>query len=421
MPNLRGNVHRHVNIRVRWLDEHGIAHDEVKRGLTAGTFQHECDHLDGVLFLDRVDRPDARSPRGSSSSASTATPSSSGSPSSSSASAPDPMAASTSTFWCELAWLGPGAVDQRDGVLVTVDGGRRSPPSRPASRRHRPAPRAARASPCPGSPTPTATPSTAPCAGAPHDAAGRSGRGASRCTRSPRRSIPTRTSAWRRRRSPRWCSPATPCVGEFHYLHHDPAACPTPTPTRSAGGCSPPPPTAGIRITLLDTCYLHGGFGVAPERRCSGGSATARPTRGPSASTALADGARPRAGSAPPSTPCAPSIRSAIAAVAGWAERARRRAARPRVRAAGGERPTASPPTGARRSSCSPRHGALDERFTRRARDARHVARHRAARRRPRRVLHLPDDRARPRRRDRTDGGARDAGVDCASDRTRMP
>ena len=29
-------------------------HDEVKRGLTAGTFQHECDHLDGVLFLDRV-------------------------------------------------------------------------------------------------------------------------------------------------------------------------------------------------------------------------------------------------------------------------------------------------------------------------------------------------------------------------------
>ena len=24
------------------------------RGLTAGTFQHECDHLDGRLFLDRV-------------------------------------------------------------------------------------------------------------------------------------------------------------------------------------------------------------------------------------------------------------------------------------------------------------------------------------------------------------------------------
>ena len=57
VPNLRGSVHRHVNIRVRWLDEHGSPHDEVRRGLTAGTFQHECDHLDGVLFLDRVDDP----------------------------------------------------------------------------------------------------------------------------------------------------------------------------------------------------------------------------------------------------------------------------------------------------------------------------------------------------------------------------
>ncbi|MEY4230986.1 MAG: hypothetical protein RLZZ362_1835 [Actinomycetota bacterium] len=57
VPNLRGNVHRSVTVRVRYLDRHGVAHDEVKRGLTAGTFQHECDHLDGVLFLDRVTDP----------------------------------------------------------------------------------------------------------------------------------------------------------------------------------------------------------------------------------------------------------------------------------------------------------------------------------------------------------------------------
>lgn len=57
VPNLRGNVMRHVNIRVRYLDRDGVAHDEVKRGLTAGTFQHECDHLDGRLFLDRVTDP----------------------------------------------------------------------------------------------------------------------------------------------------------------------------------------------------------------------------------------------------------------------------------------------------------------------------------------------------------------------------
>ena len=57
VPNLRGSVHRHVNIRVRSLDEHGNVRDEVKRGLTAGTYQHECDHLDGKLFLDRVTDP----------------------------------------------------------------------------------------------------------------------------------------------------------------------------------------------------------------------------------------------------------------------------------------------------------------------------------------------------------------------------
>jgi peptide deformylase len=57
VPDLRGNVQRHVNIRVRYLDRDGVAHDEIKRGLTAGTFQHELDHLDGTLFVDRVTDP----------------------------------------------------------------------------------------------------------------------------------------------------------------------------------------------------------------------------------------------------------------------------------------------------------------------------------------------------------------------------
>ncbi len=57
VPNLRGEVPRHVNVRVRYLDRDGVEHDEVRRGLTAGTFQHEVDHLDGVLFVDRVADP----------------------------------------------------------------------------------------------------------------------------------------------------------------------------------------------------------------------------------------------------------------------------------------------------------------------------------------------------------------------------
>jgi peptide deformylase len=54
---LRGEVDRRVNIRVRYLDRHGESHVLVARGLTAGTWQHESDHLDGVLFVDRVADP----------------------------------------------------------------------------------------------------------------------------------------------------------------------------------------------------------------------------------------------------------------------------------------------------------------------------------------------------------------------------
>jgi peptide deformylase len=55
VPGMRGEVPRHVHVRVRYLDRAGGAHEEIRRGLTAGTFQHEVDHLDGILFLDRAD------------------------------------------------------------------------------------------------------------------------------------------------------------------------------------------------------------------------------------------------------------------------------------------------------------------------------------------------------------------------------
>jgi peptide deformylase len=55
VPDLRGNLTRLMNIRVRYLDREGGEHSEEKRGVTAGTFQHEVDHLDGVLFCDRAD------------------------------------------------------------------------------------------------------------------------------------------------------------------------------------------------------------------------------------------------------------------------------------------------------------------------------------------------------------------------------
>jgi peptide deformylase len=55
VPDLRGYLERHAAIRVGYLDRYGVEHTDVRRGLAAGTFQHEADHLDGVLFVDRAD------------------------------------------------------------------------------------------------------------------------------------------------------------------------------------------------------------------------------------------------------------------------------------------------------------------------------------------------------------------------------
>ena len=54
VPNMRGRVMRHAEIRVNYLDRHGQAHEIEVRGITAGTYQHEVDHLLGTIFLDHV-------------------------------------------------------------------------------------------------------------------------------------------------------------------------------------------------------------------------------------------------------------------------------------------------------------------------------------------------------------------------------
>jgi peptide deformylase len=54
VPDLRGVAPRFAELRVQAWDRHGEPIDREVRGVTAGTFQHEVDHLDGKLFLDRV-------------------------------------------------------------------------------------------------------------------------------------------------------------------------------------------------------------------------------------------------------------------------------------------------------------------------------------------------------------------------------
>jgi peptide deformylase len=57
VPNLRGVVQRTAEVRVRAWDRDGRDLDFVARGLAAGTYQHEVDHLLGSLFVDRVSDP----------------------------------------------------------------------------------------------------------------------------------------------------------------------------------------------------------------------------------------------------------------------------------------------------------------------------------------------------------------------------
>ncbi|MBA3431774.1 MAG: amidohydrolase family protein, partial [Actinobacteria bacterium] len=49
-------------------------------------------------------------------------------------------------------------------------------------------------------------------------------------------------------------------VGEFHYLHHDPSGRPYSDPNAMGRALVAGAASAGIKITLIDTCYLHGGF-----------------------------------------------------------------------------------------------------------------------------------------------------------------
>jgi peptide deformylase len=54
IPDLRGMVPRHPAVRVQGLDREGHPFDYVVRGFAARIVQHEFDHLNGVVFLDRM-------------------------------------------------------------------------------------------------------------------------------------------------------------------------------------------------------------------------------------------------------------------------------------------------------------------------------------------------------------------------------
>ena len=54
VPGIHENVYRHEKIHLHWQDEQFQEHDEDIEGYLARVIQHECDHLDKTLFVDRI-------------------------------------------------------------------------------------------------------------------------------------------------------------------------------------------------------------------------------------------------------------------------------------------------------------------------------------------------------------------------------
>lgn len=106
------------------------------------------------------------------------------------------------------------------------------------------------------------------------------------------------------------------CVGEFHYLHHAPGGRPYAEPNAIGEALVAAADAAGLRITLLDACYVAGGFGEplrGPQLRFGDGDAEAWGVR--------AAGLRPaphaRIGAAIHSVRAVPADQLGV--VAGWA------------------------------------------------------------------------------------------------------
>ncbi len=196
-------------------------------------------------------------------------------------------------------------------------------------------------------------------------------RGRSASTRTP-------TTRWPARRTPRWSPPAYTSVGEFHYLHHRPGGTPYDDPNAMGHALVAAARDAGIRIVLLDTCYLSSGFGrpVEAAQLCySDRSAalwaarTARLWGDDTAGTGRSDPLGPRR-----------------ARPTSWPRSSRRLPADRCTSTCPSSRPRTTPAW--RRTACTPTrlladHGALGPRTTRRARHPPHRRRRRAARQHP--------------------------------------
>jgi formiminoglutamate deiminase len=220
-----------------------------------------------------------------------------------------------STYWCELAWLGEAA---EPGVLIEVEGERfaRVEPGVPA----------------PPSGSERLDGLTLPgFANAHSHAFHRALRGRTQAGRGSfwtwRRAMyelagaldPDTYYALARATYGEMVLAGIAAVGEFHYLHHGDGGAPYDDPNETGRALVAAAREAGIRITLLDACYLHGGIGepLEPEQLRFGDRGAAAWVERVEALGDLGPDARPGA--------AIHSVRAvdpeSAAMVAGWAER----------------------------------------------------------------------------------------------------
>jgi formiminoglutamate deiminase len=197
-------------------------------------------------------------------------------------------------FWCELAWLGGPRAEE--GVLIDVEGGRitgvTAGIAAPLSGARR-----LEGLTLPGLANAHSHAFQRALRGRTHGESGSFWTWREQMYRVADRLDPERYLALSRATYAEMALAGVTSVGEFHYVHHGQGGTPYDDPNEMGRALIAAAADAGVRITLLDTCYLHGGIGQRPgesQARFSDGSAEAWAER----VEALSDGNGARIGAA---------------------------------------------------------------------------------------------------------------------------
>ncbi|MCU1452848.1 MAG: 8-oxoguanine deaminase [Acidimicrobiales bacterium] len=185
------------------------------------------------------------------------------------------MTGTTASYWCEQAWLGgPAAragvvIGVADGRIVSVESDVATPP---AGARRRPG------LTLPGFANGHSHAFHRALRGRTHAQAGSFWTWRDQMYRAAATLDPDRYHRLARAVFAEMALAGFTCVGEFHYLHHGPGGVAYADPNAMGDALVAAAAEAGIRITLLDACYLHGGIGAeltGVQRRCGDGSVEA--------------------------------------------------------------------------------------------------------------------------------------------------